>query len=106
MRPPSHSLRRKGPFHCSSRGLGVVQPRRNTLRHSLSNWTGKALSGPRTEFEGVLAREESDKSGIYFLTGTDPETGSPQSISVKLSAFVTASRITTTRISGTKSLSS
>lgn len=43
----------------------------------LSNWTGKAVSGPRTEFEGVLAREETDKSGIYFLTGTDPETGRP-----------------------------
>jgi hypothetical protein len=43
----------------------------------LSNWTGKAVSAPRTEFEGVLAREESEKSGIYFLTGTDPETGKP-----------------------------
>lgn len=43
----------------------------------LSNWTGKAVAGPRTEFDGVLAREESDKSGIYFLTGTDPETGKP-----------------------------
>jgi hypothetical protein len=43
----------------------------------LSNWTGKAVSGPRTEFEGVLGREESDKSGIYFLTGSDPESGKP-----------------------------
>jgi hypothetical protein len=43
----------------------------------LSNWTGKAVSGPRTEFEGVLSREESHKSGIYFLTGVDPETGKP-----------------------------
>ena len=43
----------------------------------LSNWTGKSVSGPRTEFEGVLAREESEKSGVYFLTGTDPETGKP-----------------------------
>lgn len=43
----------------------------------LSNWTGKAVSGPRTEFDSVLAREESDKSGIYFLTGTDSETGKP-----------------------------
>lgn len=34
----------------------------------LSNWTGKAVSGPRTAFEGVLAREESEKSGIYFLS--------------------------------------
>jgi hypothetical protein len=39
----------------------------------LSNWTGKAVSGPRTEFEGVLARDESDKSGIYFLTGSESE---------------------------------
>ena len=43
----------------------------------LSNWTGKAVSGPRTEFEGVLGRNESDKSGIYLLTGSDPETGKP-----------------------------
>jgi len=43
----------------------------------LSNWTGKAVSGPRTEFEGVLSRDESDKSGIYLLTGSDPETGKP-----------------------------
>jgi len=41
----------------------------------LSNWTGKAVAGPRSEFESVLAREESQKSGIYFLTGSDPETG-------------------------------
>lgn len=40
----------------------------------LSNWTGKAVSGPRSEFEKLLAREESLSSGVYFLTGTDPET--------------------------------
>jgi hypothetical protein len=43
----------------------------------LSNWTGKAVSGPRTEFDGVLTREECEKSGIYLLTGVDPETGRP-----------------------------
>jgi hypothetical protein len=43
----------------------------------LSNWTGKAVAGPRSEFEDVLARAESEKSGIYLLTGTDPETGKP-----------------------------
>jgi len=43
----------------------------------LSNWTGKAVAGPRSEFDDVLAREESEKSGVYFLTGTDPESGSP-----------------------------
>jgi len=41
----------------------------------LSNWTGKAVAGPRSEFDSVLAREESQKSGVYFLTGIDPETG-------------------------------
>lgn len=40
----------------------------------LSNWTGKAVAGPRNEFEKILAREESLSSGVYFLTGTDPAT--------------------------------
>jgi hypothetical protein len=40
----------------------------------LSNWTGKAVAGPRSEFEKVLGREESLNSGVYFLTGTDPDT--------------------------------
>lgn len=43
----------------------------------LSNWTGKAVAGPRSEFDNVLAREESSNPGIYFLTGLDPETGQP-----------------------------
>lgn len=43
----------------------------------LSNWTGKAVAGPRSEFDNVLAREESGNPGIYFLTGLDPETGQP-----------------------------
>lgn len=41
----------------------------------LSNWTGKAVAGPRSEFDSVLARDESHNSGVYFLTGIDPETG-------------------------------
>ena len=40
----------------------------------LSNWTGKAVAGPRSEFEKVLEREESLSPGVYFLTGIDPET--------------------------------
>lgn len=43
----------------------------------ISNWTGKAVAGPRSEFESVLSREESEKSGVYFLTGTDAESGNP-----------------------------
>lgn len=41
----------------------------------LSNWTGKAVAGPRSEFEGVIGREESGSSGVYFLSGNDPESG-------------------------------
>src|SRR5690625_2556553 len=41
----------------------------------LSNWTGKAVAGPRSEFDNILQREESLSSGVYFLTGIDPETG-------------------------------
>ena len=40
----------------------------------LSNWTGKAVAGPRSEFDRVLEREESRSPGIYFLTGVDPDT--------------------------------
>lgn len=43
----------------------------------VSNWTGKAVAGPRSEFEGVIGREESCSSGVYFLTGHDPESGKP-----------------------------
>lgn len=40
----------------------------------LSNWTGKAVAGPRSEFDRLLAREESANPGVYFLTGVDPDT--------------------------------
>ncbi len=43
----------------------------------LTNWTGKAVAGPRSEFEDVLARDEAAKSGVYFLTGSDPDSGRP-----------------------------
>jgi hypothetical protein len=41
----------------------------------LSNWTGKAVAGPRSELDGVLSRDETEKSGVYFLIGTDSESG-------------------------------
>ncbi len=43
----------------------------------ISNWSGKAVAGPRSEFDGILARNESFQAGIYLLAGTDPETGKP-----------------------------
>jgi Domain of unknown function (DUF4357) len=44
----------------------------------ISNWTGKAVAAPRTEFDELLQREELDKSGVYILSGTDPLSGSPR----------------------------
>jgi len=41
----------------------------------ISNWTGKALAGPRSQIEEILKREEADKPGVYFLSGINPETG-------------------------------
>src|SRR3989442_15662122 len=43
----------------------------------LSNWAGKAVAGPRSEVDTVLARDEALKSGVYFLSGTDSESGRP-----------------------------
>lgn len=42
----------------------------------LSNWTGKAVAGPRSELDDVLSRDEATKSGVYFLLGTDADSES------------------------------
>ena len=44
----------------------------------VSNWTGKALAAPRTELDALLAREELESSGVYFLLGVNPDTGKQQ----------------------------
>lgn len=41
----------------------------------ISNWTGKAVAGPRSQIEDILTREEAGKPGVYFLTGINPESG-------------------------------
>ncbi|MCU0791202.1 MAG: GIY-YIG nuclease family protein [Nitratireductor sp.] len=41
----------------------------------VSNWTGKALAAPRTELDELLARDETESSGVYFLLGVNPDTG-------------------------------
>lgn len=43
----------------------------------ISNWTGKAVAGPRSEFDSIISREESLSSGVYILSGNDPESGKP-----------------------------
>ena len=41
----------------------------------ISNWTGKAVAGPRSQLEEMLKREEATKPGVYFLAGVNPESG-------------------------------
>jgi hypothetical protein len=41
----------------------------------ISNWTGKAVAGPRSQLELILQRDEAKKPGVYFLTGINPVTG-------------------------------
>ena len=43
----------------------------------ISNWTGKAIAAPRTEFKELLDREELNRAGVYILVGTDPQTNKP-----------------------------
>lgn len=43
----------------------------------ISNWSGKAIAAPRTDLEELLARDEAAQSGVYILTGNDPDTGKP-----------------------------
>lgn len=41
----------------------------------ISNWSGKAVAGPRTELDQLLKREEAENVGVYLLTGIDPMSG-------------------------------
>lgn len=43
----------------------------------ISNWSGKAVAGPRTEIDQLLKRDEAANVGIYLLTGIDPLSGEP-----------------------------
>lgn len=41
----------------------------------ISNWNGKAIAGPRSQFDDLVKRDEAAYAGIYLLTGVDPQTG-------------------------------
>lgn len=43
----------------------------------ISNWTGKALAAPRTEFDQLLTRDELSNPGVYILIGTDSNSNFP-----------------------------
>lgn len=41
----------------------------------IMNWTGHVLFGPRSRLADLIQREEVKRTGVYFLTGLDPEGG-------------------------------
>jgi len=46
------------------------------IRHAeIVNWTGQAVSLPRSQIKSLTAWEKSKKPGIYFLFEVDEDTG-------------------------------
>lgn len=59
----------------------------------ISNWSGKAVAGPRSQLDLILSREEASKPGVYFLAGISPETGKP-------TVYIGEAEVIKTRIKG------
>jgi predicted type IV restriction endonuclease len=59
----------------------------------ISNWSGKAVAGPRSHLDLILGRDEAGKPGVYFLAGVNPETGRP-------TVYVGEAEVIKTRIKG------
>jgi hypothetical protein len=59
--------------------LDVERGKRHTIELSFTtNWKGKAFAAPKTQFRDLLDRlgkAQDDPAGVYFLFGTDPESG-------------------------------
>ncbi len=43
----------------------------------ISNWTGKAIAGPRSDLEDFLHRPELKSPGVYLLYGVEADSGEP-----------------------------
>lgn len=43
----------------------------------ISNWSGKAIACSRAELAELSEREEASRPGVYFLIGSDDDTGEP-----------------------------
>lgn len=41
----------------------------------IMNWTGHVMTGPRSRLADLIQRPEAGRTGIYILSGTDPEGG-------------------------------
>ena len=44
-----------------------------TILAEIGNWNGKVLAAPRARLADLLKRSEASRTGIYILSGPDPE---------------------------------
>ncbi len=73
--------------------LFLVDGTANGLRiASIHGWTGCVLVASQSTFGGLLARAETDRTGIYILYGADPEDP------LSMRAYIGQSRAVTDRI--------
>lgn len=63
----------------------------------ISNWSGLAIAGPRSELSELRARLELKSPGVYFLIGVDENTGDQKSILVRQIMFRIDSAISLTK---------
>ena len=55
------------------------------IRHAeIVNWTGQAVTSPRSKIKALATWEESKKPGVYFLFGVDEESGETNSSKVSV----------------------
>ena len=56
--------------------LYLVHGQADGLRTAeISNWSGKAIAGPRSDLSSLRQRKELAAPGVYFLVGEDEDTG-------------------------------
>ncbi|WP_257275280.1 MULTISPECIES: GIY-YIG nuclease family protein [unclassified Endozoicomonas] len=44
----------------------------------ISNWSGKAIAGPRSDLDDFLSRPELKSPGVYLLSGIDADSNEPE----------------------------
>ena len=50
------------------------------LTAEIINWTGEVIVAPRGQLDKMAQREESQRTGVYFLVGPDPEQANKEKV--------------------------
>jgi hypothetical protein len=68
------------------------------LTAEVMNWSGKFVVAPRTMLRELALREEVSRTGVYILSGPDPENPSQDMIYVVRATMYSSESRRTTRI--------